>query len=195
MKSLPDKEGTTYQKLDSKTEVLLGKHDPSRWLNHSCIMSVLNILGITYSVAIYLSIQHMIPAMKSAASELPLNHKQDSPVCPLPQRGGPQHTTAQTKAASLFPSFSPTFFSLSPTHVLYLAHPQKRCLKIEARRWTGASDCHGNNVPRLQAIRPAGKLTTTAVMLQQSLLKNTVHNIWTDDDVKMFRSSKSRQDS
>lgn len=92
-------------------------------------------------------------------------------------------------------SFSPTFFSLSPTHVLYLAHPQKRCLKIEARRWTGASDCHGNNVPRLQAIRPAGKLTTTAVMLQQSLLKNTVHNIWTDDDVKMFRSSKSRQDS
>lgn len=32
-------------------------------------------------------------------------------------------------------------------------------------------------------------------MLRQSLRKNTVHNIWTDDDVKMFQSSKSRQDS
>lgn len=32
-------------------------------------------------------------------------------------------------------------------------------------------------------------------MLQQSLLKNTVYDIWTDDDVKMCRSLKSRRGS
>lgn len=135
-----------------------------------CYVSAEYTVRCIYSVAIYLSIQQIIPAMTSAASELPLNHKQDSPACPRPQRGGPQHKTAYKGSISLPFWFSPTFFSLSPTHVLYLAHPQKRCLKIEARRWTGASDCHGNNVLRLQAIRPGGKLTPKALMLQQSWL-------------------------
>lgn len=64
-------------------------------------------------------------------------------------------------------SFSPTFFSPSPTHIPHLAHPQKRCLKIEARRWTGARDCHGNTDWGYKLFRPAGKLTIKVFMQPQ----------------------------
>lgn len=70
-----------------------------------------------------------------AGSELPVNHKKDIfsalSLCPRPQRGGPQHKTAHTKAASF--SFSPTFFSLTHTHSLF-SSPSKKMPKDRSKK-------------------------------------------------------------
>lgn len=55
-------------------------------------------------------------------------------LCPRPQRGGPQHKNAHTKAAFSFPfSFSPTFFSLTHTHSLF-SSPSKKMPKDRSKK-------------------------------------------------------------